>query len=354
MSVASRYVNRQLLAVFIVSLTMLLLVAVGGRFIGYLQEAAMGRFTGTTVLTIMMLRLPEFVQQVAPFAMYVAILLTLGRLYAEQEMVVLQGAGTTTGRLLAWVGMSLCVVVTLVGLLSWVFTPMSLRVLEEYLVEQQAQTEFETVNAGKFHVYDRGRRVTYSEGMSDDRRELEKIFMSQRMEDGRRVVLWAQSGRQQIDANGDHFLVLQDGRRYESGVADSSMRIMAFSELSQRLDVAGDDAVRLDIEAVPTPQLGSDEDSVAEWHWRMAMPLFCAIGGLLAVGMSRVKPRQGRFARVVPGIVLMLIYFLALLVNRNALSEGQLPSLFGMWGVHVAFGAGALWLLRRLALPAAA
>ena len=66
MSVASRYINRELLAIFTVTLLMLLLVAVGGRFIGYLQEAALGKFTGATVLTIMGLRLPEFIQQVAP------------------------------------------------------------------------------------------------------------------------------------------------------------------------------------------------------------------------------------------------------------------------------------------------
>ena len=81
MSVAAKYINRELLAIFVTALLMLLLVAVGGRFIGYLQEAAMGKFTGTTVLTIMALRLPEFVQQVAPFAIYVAIVLTMGRLF---------------------------------------------------------------------------------------------------------------------------------------------------------------------------------------------------------------------------------------------------------------------------------
>ena len=96
MAVAARYVNREMFAVFCVTLLLLLLVAVGGRFIGYLQEAALGKFTGSAVLTIITLRLPEFIQLVAPFALYVAVLLTFGRLYAEQEMVVLQSAGAGT------------------------------------------------------------------------------------------------------------------------------------------------------------------------------------------------------------------------------------------------------------------
>ena len=65
MSVAARYINREVAAIFVVTLLMLLLVAVGGRFIGYLQEAATGKLTGSAVLTIMYLRLPEFVQIVS-------------------------------------------------------------------------------------------------------------------------------------------------------------------------------------------------------------------------------------------------------------------------------------------------
>ena len=229
MSVAAKYVNRELLAIFVTALLMLLMVAVGGRCIGYLQEAAMGKFTGTTVLTIMALRLPEFVQQVAPFAIYVAIVLTMGRLYAEQEMVVLQGAGASTRRLLGWISISLGLVVVMVAALSIVFTPMSLRVLELYMFEQQTQTEFETVNPGTFHIYDRGARVTYSEAMSDDRQVLHNIFMSQRLEDGRQIVVWAETGHQRVDAaSGDHLLVLNDGRRYEAATGHAHCPIGIF------------------------------------------------------------------------------------------------------------------------------
>lgn len=355
MSVAAKYINRELLAIFVTALLMLLLVAVGGRFIGYLQEAAMGKFTGTTVLTIMALRLPEFVQQVAPFAIYVAIVLTMGRLYAEQEMVVLQGAGASTQRLLSWISISLGFVVAMVAALSIVFTPMSLRVLDQYLFEQQIQTEFETVNPGTFHIYDRGDRVTYSEAMSDDRQVLQNIFMSERLEDGRQVVIWADTGHQRVDAeSGDHFLVLSDGRRYEGVATAADMRVMTFSQLSQRLEINEVRRGRVEVEALATAELGEHSKGRAEWHWRLAMPLFCLIGGLLALGVSRVKPRQGRFARVVPGVLLMLIYYLALLVNRNALGEGELPDMAGMWIVHGAFAAIAGWLLWRLGRPVSA
>jgi lipopolysaccharide export system permease protein len=352
MTVASRYVNREIAAIFVVTLVMLLLVAVGGRFIGYLQEAALGKFTGVTVLTIIGLRLPEFIQLVAPFAVYVAIVLTLGRLHAEHEMVVLQGAGVGTAKLLRWISVPLVGVVVLVGLLALVLTPLSQRILADYLAEQRAESEFEALNPGTFHVYDHGRRVTYSQAMSDDRRVLYDVFLSHRLNSGVTVNIWAESATQALDqVSGSQFLILNNGRRYEPSPQGTGMRIMEFAQLRQRLETAPRRNDSLEVEALPTQDLGNDPAGAAQWHWRVGLPVFAAIGGLLAVGISRVKPRQGRFARVVPGMVMMLLYYLALLVNQNAIVEQQIPQQLGLWGVHAVFFGAAFWFNQRLAKP---
>ena len=352
MTVALRHLNREIMAVFLVTLALLLLVAVGGRFIGYLQEAAMGKFTGTTVLTIIGLRLPEFLQLVAPFALYVALLLTLGRMYAEQEMVVLQTAGLSTVRLLVWVSGSVVIIVGLVAALAWVLTPLSQRVLLDFVTQQRAQSEFETVNPGVFHTYDYGRRVTYSQDISADRRVLYDVFISQRLETGATVNIWAQSATQAVDErSGSRFLILNDGRRYEFSIDSRDVRSMAFKQLSQRLETVDKRRARLDVEAAPMQSLGSDPLSRAEWHWRVALPLFTLIGAVLAVGISRVQPRQGRFARVLPGMLVMLVYYLALVVNQNALREEDVPADVGLWGVHLSFAILAVVLARRLAQP---
>ncbi len=355
MSVAAKYLNRELLAVFTVTLLMLLLVAVGGRFIGYLQDAALGKYTGATVMTIIGLRMPEFVQLVAPFAAYVAIVLTLGRFYADQEMVVLQGAGVSTAKLLGWVSLCLSLVVVMVAVLAWVLTPLSQRVLAEYLAEQRAQSEFEAVNPGTFHTYDRGKRVTYSRAMSDDRTVLYDVFLSQRLEEGRSVNVWAEQGTQEIDPqDGFHYLVLSNGKRYESGPDGVDMRTMEFAELRQRLEAVERGNDSLDVEALPMGDLGDDPKARAEWHWRVALPVFAVIGGLMAVGVSRVRPRQGRFAKIVPGALLMLVYYLLLLLAQNAIAERELSPSLGLWPVHAVFAAVGVYLLRQLARPVGA
>jgi lipopolysaccharide export system permease protein len=117
------------------------------------------------------------------------------------------------------------------------------------------------------------------------------------------------------------------------------------------LDVSQSAEEELDIPARPTVELGNSPDETAELHWRFGLPLACIVGSLLALGVARVKPRQGRFAKAVPGMLLMLVYFLLLLVNRNALAEGNVPSNLGLWMVHGAFAAVAVVLLQRVARP---
>ena len=87
--VTARYAFRELLGVFVVVGLVLLLIGLGGRFIGYLQDAALGKYAADVLFTLMVYRLPEFLQLILPFALFLAVLLTFSRWYADSEMTVL-------------------------------------------------------------------------------------------------------------------------------------------------------------------------------------------------------------------------------------------------------------------------
>ena len=76
------------------------------------------------------------------------------------------------------------------------------------------------------------------------------------------------------------------------------------------------------------------------------------IGGLVSAGVARTKPRDGRFARLVPGLGLFVAYYAAIVFNRNAISDGQVPAELGMWLVHLAFLVVGVQLLRTSSRPA--
>jgi lipopolysaccharide export system permease protein len=145
MAVAARYLNRELFWVFVVVVMVLLTIALGGRFIGYLQDAVLGKYAAESLLTIMWMRLPDFLQQLLPFAFYISLLLTIGRVHAEQEMAVLQGAGIGPGRLLIWLAPASIALAILVAFFSLSLTPANNAILEEFFDEQRANQEFDAV-----------------------------------------------------------------------------------------------------------------------------------------------------------------------------------------------------------------
>lgn len=356
MAVAARYINRELLSVLAVVVLVLLVVALGGRFVGYLQEAALGKYPGDSLLTIIWLRLPEFLQQLLPFAFYVALLLAVGRLHAEHEMPVLQGSGVGPARMFGWLLPVTVLVALIVAFLALVVTPRNTAQLEQFFVEQRERQEFDGVAPGVFRTLQYGKRVTYTETVSENRQQLGNVFIAER-DPQRPVTVWAESGSQYVDAEtGSQFLLLENGTRYEGAIGAKDYRVVKFATLGQRLAVNPRGRIRIDVESLATQALLEEPTSAgtAELHWRLALPLLVIIGAALGVGMARVKPRQGRFARVAPGIIIFLGYYLLLVVIKDATAEGDWPVAVGAWPVHVGFVLLALYLLRKASLPARA
>ncbi len=352
MGVAARYITRELLAVLVVTTLVLLLIGAGGRFIGYLQDAVAGKYAADTLLTIIQLRLPEFLQLIVPFSLYLAVLLTLSRLHAESEMVVLQTGGLSALRLLTWIAWPALMLCALVGWLSLDVSPRSNLRLGEFFMEQRARQDFQNVNPGVFNTNSRETRVLYAESVSEDRERLGTVFIWERLADGREATTWAETGRQRFDPDtGSQFLVLDKGRRYEGTPGNPEYRVIEFNTLGQRISIDASGSNRVGITGILTNDLPKKGKGAAEFHWRLAMPVFTLVAALIAVAMAKVRPRASRFSRVLPGLLLLLVYYLAIMGNHHLLEEELIPAETGMWGVHGLMMLLLLLLLRRIARP---
>jgi hypothetical protein len=68
-------------------------------------------------------------------------------------------------------------------------------------------------------------------------------------------------------------------------------------------------------------QSGEGEDS-AELQWRFSTPISALLLALLAIPLSRSRPRQGRYARMLAALVIYAIYFNMLDVSRTWVEQG--------------------------------
>ena len=101
-----------------------------------------------------------------------------------------------------------------------------------------------------------------------------------------------------------------------------------------------------DVETLSTAELIGNDGRwhKSQLHWRLSLPILTLIVALLAVPLSKTEPRQGRFAKLVPAILLYLAYLVLLTNARNLVAGDKAPVLL-FWGIHLAFFALALFLL---------
>ena len=344
--------GRELALVFLGVFALLLGVGLSARFIGFLQGAADGRFTAEALWLLLALRIPEFVQVTAPFALFLALLLTFGRLHAEREYAVLAAAGASPGRFVRWILVIVVPVAAFVAVLSLVVTPQARKLYAELSLEQLVDSELDAMVPGAFHSHDGGRRVSYAQSVDRATNRLEGVFLAQRR-GSVDVTVWAESGHQfRHPVTGSRFLELHNGVRYEGRPGEAGYRVVAFERLGQRLEREAPRPL-IDVRSFRIAELGVDDPrQAAELQGRMAWPLMTLVAALAAFGMARPQPRAGRFARAVPGVALFVVYYLALVFAQDGIAEGVVPRLPGLWLVHAIMLGVAVWLIVAGTRPA--
>ncbi|HDL4644950.1 TPA: LptF/LptG family permease, partial [Mannheimia haemolytica] len=152
-------------------------------------------------------------------------------------------------------------------------------------------------------------------------------------------VVVAESGTLQGLPNGDQVLTLAESKRFEGTPQSADFRISHFENYSAYLgyqDVESDEKLvqRADFKKLMETKT---PEAKAELHWRLALILAVPLMALLAVPMSSVNPRQGRFAKLLPALLLYLIYFLLQSSLKSSGASGKLNAEVLMPLVSVAF-----------------
>ena len=348
-----RYLSREVMITLSAVSAVLLVIIMSGRFIKYLAQAASGALDPGVLFMIMGFRLPGFLQLILPLGLFLGILLAYGRLYLESEMTVLSATGMSQQRLLGMTMVPAAMVALLVAWLSLSLAPQGVAQVARIINQQDAMTEFDTLVPGRFQALRDGTRVTYTETLSDNRVDLGGVFISEKRlsqdkaKDRGISVLVAEKGRQEVRPDGNRYLILENGYRYDGNPGEANYRAIQYDTygvLLPKPDVSDDITDR---EAIPTSELwGSTEARPqAELQWRLSLPLLVFIVTLMAVPLSRVNPRQGRFLKLLPAILLYMAYLTILISARSAMEKGKLPAVLGIWWVHVLFLAIGLGLM---------
>ncbi|KEA64823.1 putative permease [Marinobacterium lacunae] len=333
-----RYLSREVLLSTTAVTAVLLLIITSARLIKYLTDAATGKLDADFVLLVLAYRIPGFLELLLPLGLFLGILLGFGRLYLESEMVVLRACGVSHKRLVLYALGPALLVSLLVAAISLVISPWGVGQAKQIFAQQEARSELELLTPGRFQSQDKGARVTYAQRLNTDNGTLEQVFIAQQNEKGQPLLLFAKGAEQRIVEGQGRFLVLEDGYRFDGVPGRADYSATYFGEYGVKLPEAEAGLAINEIEAKPTAEILHDNSprARAQMHWRLSLPVLAFIVTLIAVPLSRTNPRQGRFAKLIPSIIIYLLYVTLLTATRSAIEDGKTGA-WSLWAIHLGF-----------------
>jgi len=313
----------------------LFLIAVTTRLVRLLGQAASGKIPTDAVVVFLGFFALNALPLLLSLTLFVSVLLTMTRSYRDSEMVIWFSAGLS---LAAWVRPVLTFALPLVALiatLSMVITPWAVRIGEQYGSRVNARDDVARIEPGVFGESRSRDRVFFVESAGGAPGEVRNVFVNS-VQHGRTGVMFSRKGLVETAPNGDRFIVMLDGRRYEGVPGEAEYRVMEFERYAARVEaVAGEEPAPTQ-KSMSTLALLQNPSNAnrGELVWRLGIPLSALVLALLAIPLSFVNPRAGRSVNLLFALLAYLVYQNLLSVSEARVAQGTLDFSIGWWLVH--------------------
>ena len=221
--IIARYLTREVVNTLLAVTIVLLLAFLSQQVVRYMNYVAIGKIPTNVLLELVSFEAPYLLAILLPLGLYLGVLLAYGRLYADQEMTVLQMAGYSSRRLLGLTGyIALAVFAVILVLMLWVNPWISAK-RQQLMNSGEATVHLiQTLIPGRFQASPDGKHVMYVEKLSRDRMRAQNVFLAEQrknpdaeMQNSWSLVVANQGYQVKDKQSNDQLFVTEDGYRYE-------------------------------------------------------------------------------------------------------------------------------------------
>ncbi len=337
-------------AIFIALLTIVLTIAL----VRVLGQAAAGQVDNDAVIALIMFASLNNLPVLLQLTVFITILLAMTRIYRDSEMVVWQSSGVGLTRWLRPVMRFTVPVAIIVGLASLFVTPWANRQSSEFKARFEQRTEVSRVAPGQFRESADGSKVFFVEGFDPSTASVQNVLVNT-IREGKVGVIVSKTGKVERQPNGDDFLIMNNGRRYEGTPGRPDYKVMEFERYGVRIeskspDFSGDDSAKIkttmELVAENTPR------SKGELVWRIGVTLSVLALATLAIPLSFVNARAGRSANLIVALLVYFTYNNAMNIVQSSTSRGRLSFAIAWWLLHaLVIGVAIAMLAWRNGVP---
>jgi len=348
-NILSRYILRETAQTWLVVTLVLLLILLTNTFAQVLGDAASDKLPKDAVFHVMALTSLQYLTILIPIALFLSIMLALGRLYRDSEMAALMACGIGPAALYRPLSLLAVVLATLVGWLALDVSPAAIYQIQVIAEETKQRLDLRVLEAGRFISLGDAEAVMYAETISDQG-VLGNVFVQRGDGAEVEVVVAKRAWQSESDEDNVKILTFADGRRYKGEPGQPEFEIVSFKEHGIPYALPAVGPVKLKPESRPLGDLlwSGDPELTAEFQWRLSVPLATLVLTVIAVPLSRSQPRQGRYGGLAAGVLVYIIYIDLLAAGKVWVEREQVPTFVGIWWVHLLFLAvGGILLARQ-------
>ncbi len=328
---------RELVFNYVGVFLILLTITATTLLIRLLGDAAHGELAVDAVLAFLGFGVFNFLPLILSLTLFIAVISVFARAYRDSEMAIWAGAGVSLWRWIRPVLVFALPIVLTIAVLDFAVIPWALSKKDDFRQMLDRRDELSVISPGMFTEARQSDSVYFVESLAANGSQIKNVFV-QSVDNHALGITVAQTGVHRQLANGERYLVLENGRRYEGNAGQADYKISEFGEYWMHISPQTV-ILHRDYGANATPTLDllrhPNNVNLAEFVWRAGFPLSALVLALLAVPLSFVNPRAGRSFTLILGLLVFVIYNNLLGVMQSWVWQGRLSFLLGLAGLHV-------------------
>jgi lipopolysaccharide export system permease protein len=346
-TVLDKMIFQDLLKTLLAVLTVIVVIIVSRQFIRVLAEAIEGQVSSETLLTILGLKTIIASVEFLPVALFIAILMVLGRMYRDQEIAAISSAGGGSGTIYRAVFLLVFPLSVLAVGLSLYVAPWAQARIDSFMQKDEESSDLRGIAAGKFSEYSQGDLVFYVEKISADKK-MHKVFVQNRQH-GNVGIINAEAARMKDTPEG-RYIIFENGERVQGQPGTLNYVIEQFAEYAVRIETKVPVAAKFNRQALAVDKLwGSGVAfNTAELQRRFSVPLGALLLSFIAVPLAQISPRGGVYGNMLMGFLIYFSYGNLLRVSQSWVTNETIPAWLGASGVNVLLLLIGCFLVARL------
>lgn len=376
-----RYLVKEIIAAFLATLFILLLIIIGSTFVRLLGNVSGGSLPVDTLGKLVLLQSINAAIKLVPIALLIGMMLAFGRLYRDHEIMAMHASGIGPKQFYKGIFLFVGPLTILLAVLSLYLIPQLETINQDIKKEIKQRPEAAGIPIGEFmhaKVGGNKRLTLFVEDIDEENVVMRRVFLhladkkqSKKTENKEassktdeadeetqlntsssknlEMILTGKQALLYVDPEkGGRIFKFKNGSLYNNNIDSGEFSIFTFAEHGLHIPALRiSESKNLKGLSLKTLIKNNNAESKAEIHWRLALVFAVPVMALLAFPLSYTTPRKGRYGKLAIGILLFAVYQNLIITGQSKIADGSIPSWVGLWWVHFIFILFALWLVRR-------